>query len=97
MLLIVLGDLDPLVLEPQVQSAFTPLPEALCLTVSELNKQCEAATLERIVNRLGQFFRGMHMPTESLIYEALGGLINEHKLIHTGKIDVLCTIYQVIA
>ena len=71
-------------MSPLTQTTFTPLPEALCLIVRELNVQNVPATLDVVHRRLGDLFRGVHQPSESLVYEALGGLINEHKLFHTG-------------
>ncbi len=77
------GDLDMTVI-PQTQ--FTPLPEALCLIVSELSSHSnKVPTLEAIQEKLQHKFPGMQQPSEQIVYETLDAMMKERKIYHTGQ------------
>ena len=67
------------------QTQFTPLPEALCVVIHELNSELLAATLDSVQERLADRYRGMQPPPEEIVYETLGSLMKERKIYHTGS------------
>ena len=67
------------------QAQFTPLPEALCLIIRELNHAHVPATLDNVQERLHERYRGMQRPSEEIVYETLGSLLKERKIYHTGN------------
>uniref|UniRef100_T1IUP5 Winged helix Storkhead-box1 domain-containing protein n=1 Tax=Strigamia maritima TaxID=126957 RepID=T1IUP5_STRMM len=79
-----LGDVGGLDIQVISQTQFTPLPEALCLVVSELNHLEDTASLQMICAQLHERFNDMIIPNEDIIYSTLGKLIKERKIYHTG-------------
>ena len=69
---------------PIAQSQFTPLPEALCITISDLTKNNEDASFDAIMEELKNRYKGLQQPTEQITYQTLGSLIKERKIYHTG-------------
>ena len=78
------GDLESLESQPIHQAQFTPLPEALCMTITDLNRSHTPATFDVIHRVLTYTYRRVHAPSEEIIYETLGSLIREHKIIYSG-------------
>lgn len=66
------------------QTQFTPLPEALCLVISRMNSAHETASLSVLHCRLTEHFCDMIVPNEDIVYSALGKLIKDRKIYHTG-------------
>ena len=85
MFAVVSGDLESLEPQPIQQAQFTPLPEALCMTVTDLNRAHTPATFDVIQRVLTYTYRRVHAPSEEIIYETLGSLIREHKIIYSGR------------
>ena len=81
---IVLGNLCNLKIEPIVQAQFTPLPEALCMIISDINKAGCLATFDIILQGLKLTHKGVHQPPEEMVYEGLANLVKERKIYHTG-------------
>ena len=69
------------------QTQFTPLPEVLCLVISQLNRATSSrfASLEAILQELAHLYHGMQQPSEQLVYQALGSLCSEGNVYHTGN------------
>ena len=68
------------------QAQFTPLPEALCMIISDINKGGNIpATFEEILKHLKKKYKNVHQPSEEIVYEALGNLLKERKIYHTGN------------
>lgn len=79
------GEVNGLSMELLPQTQFTPLPEALCLIVSELTSNNNGmASLDKVLDRLRDTYYGIQQPSEQIVYETLGSLIKERKLYHTG-------------
>ena len=71
------------------QTQFTPLPEVLCLVISQLTRESGtrgAASLEAILQELAHRYHGMQQPSEHLVYQALGSLCSEGNVYHTGSV-----------
>ena len=66
------------------QTQFSPLPEVLCLMVSELEDRKCSTTFDALLDALKLRYKGMHQPGEQIVYESLGALVQEGKLYHTG-------------
>lgn len=66
------------------QTQFAPLPEALCKVVYDLTTEGCIATMTLIEKRLKTTFPELLVPKEQVLYKALGNLIRERKLYHTG-------------
>lgn len=80
-----LGDLDPMDMSVVPQTQFAPLPEALCKVVYDLTSEGDIATLPFISAKLKSTFPEMVVPRDDILYRALGTLIRERKLYHTGE------------
>ena len=83
------GELRPLEVAVAQQTQFTPLPEALCVIVAELNRRSIPATVDSVLKELSQLYRDVQPPPERMVYEVLDVLISERKLLHTGKIFMI--------
>ena len=83
------GELRPLEVTVAQQTQFTPLPEALCVIVAELNRRSIPATVDSVLKELSQLYRDVQAPPERMVYEVLDVLISERKLLHTGKIFMM--------
>ena len=80
------------------QTQFTPLPEVLCLVISQINHRGTSrtrgedartdsagfASLEAILRELSHRYHGVQQPSEQLVYQALGSLCSEGNIFHTG-------------
>ncbi|XP_063701954.1 rho GTPase-activating protein gacZ isoform X2 [Culicoides brevitarsis] len=79
------GDIDDCIVQPTIQTQFTPLPEALCDVIMDLTTQGQSATIENIRHQLGIKFSHMQQPSSEIIYNALAQLMQEHKIYQTAK------------
>nr|KAG5710169.1 hypothetical protein BaRGS_006688 [Batillaria attramentaria] len=75
------------------QTQFIPLPDSLCLIITELNNAQQAATLDSIRARLQRWYQNTTLPSHQLIYDTLGQLIRERKVFH----NVLDVWYWMLA
>ena len=84
LLMIFLGDIDDIVMQVIPQTQFTPLPDALCLIISDLERWGILASFPEIQLRLCEVYRGMHQPPDDLIHETLAKLMKEGKVFQRG-------------
>lgn len=56
------GDIGGIEMQEVPQTQFIPLPEALCLVISSLNRAAQPATLEAITESLREQYNGMNVP-----------------------------------
>jgi hypothetical protein len=75
-----IGDVDGCAVQPISQSQFTPLPEALCWVIWELNLAERSTGLEDVVRSLSDAFPDLVPPTHKVVYDTLGKLIRERKV-----------------
>ena len=75
------GDVDGCAVQPISQSQFTPLPEALCWVIWELNLAERSSSLEDVTNSLSDAFPDLVAPTHKVVYDTLGKLIRERKVL----------------
>jgi hypothetical protein len=81
---------------PVPQTQFTPLPEALCIIISDLTKSQPAASFDAILDHMKDRYRGLQQPKEQITYETLGSLIKDRKIYHTGE-NILCITNTFVA
>ncbi|EEC04574.1 hypothetical protein IscW_ISCW002806 [Ixodes scapularis] len=67
-----------------LQTQFAPLAEALCKAVFDLTSRGDTATLDTISAQLTAAFPAIERPGSDVVYRALGALIRERRLYHTG-------------
>ncbi|XP_049793578.1 probable serine/threonine-protein kinase nek3 isoform X2 [Schistocerca nitens] len=79
------GDVDSCGLSPLVQGQFTPLPEALCWVILELQAAGQPAVPERIRSALCHAFPDMTPPTQENVYDALAALTADRKVYQTSQ------------
>ncbi|KAK8760833.1 hypothetical protein V5799_027900 [Amblyomma americanum] len=78
------GDVSSVEMVQVLQTQFAPLAEALCKAVFDLTSRGSTATLDTISAQLGQAFPAIERPGADVVYRALGALIRERRLYHTG-------------
>ncbi|KAK7111741.1 uncharacterized protein [Littorina saxatilis] len=80
-----IGDVNGIEMQVIPQTQFIPLPDSLCLIITELNNASHPATLESIRTRLQRWYSNTNLPSHQLIYDTLGHLIRERKVFHDGS------------
>lgn len=83
------GDVEGCAVQPISQSQFTPLPEALCWVIWELNMAERSTALEHVVRALANAFPDLVPPTDKVVYDTLGKLIRERKVIFFSSLFLL--------
>lgn len=64
---------------------FIPLPDALCHIITVANRDASHATFEYIMDQLFVIYNDdIQLPSEELVYQALGGLVKDRVLLHCG-------------
>ncbi|XP_029839296.4 uncharacterized protein LOC8028210 [Ixodes scapularis] len=78
------GDVSSVDMVQVLQTQFAPLAEALCKAVFDLTSRGDTATLDTISAQLTAAFPAIERPGSDVVYRALGALIRERRLYHTG-------------
>nr|SVE83861.1 EOG090X0BW7 [Daphnia pulex] len=83
--IVLVGDVDGCAVQPISQSQFTPLPEALCWVIWELNLAERSTALDDVTAALGNAFPDLVPPSNKVVYDTLGKLIRDRKIFYNGK------------
>jgi len=81
----IVGEISRLDIQTPSQCLFTPLPEVLCLIISDCNRVRVCATFDVIMAQLQQHYSTVQQPEETFVYMALENLMKERKIYHSGK------------
>nr|SVE73151.1 EOG090X0BW7 [Ceriodaphnia reticulata] len=84
-IIVLVGDVDGCAVQPISQSQFTPLPEALCWVIWELNLAERSTALDDVTAALGNAFPDLVPPSNKVVYDTLGKLIRDRKIFYNGK------------
>ena len=79
------GELPALCIETVCATNFTPLPDALCSIILQMNRRNRPATVSTIKSELESHYRHVQPPSDQVVFEALNNLMREKKLCLTGK------------
>ncbi|XP_043539070.1 storkhead-box protein 1 isoform X1 [Chiloscyllium plagiosum] len=80
-----MGDVPAIPMKPIPQSQFVPLAEVLCCVISEMNANRTVVTQEALLEYLVECYPGIATPSQEIVHSALGSLIQERKIYHTGE------------
>ncbi|XP_078079055.1 storkhead-box protein 1 [Mustelus asterias] len=80
-----MGDVSPIPMMPIAQSQFVPLAEVLCCVISEMNRSHKIVTQKALMEYLVKCYPGMAAPSHEILHHALGSLIQDRKIYHTGE------------
>ena len=83
----ILGDISAIDTSVVNQTQFTPLSEALCKCINELNIRHINANFETIVKRLQIEFPNMELPSEKILKNSLKTLVQNKKLFYDSHKD----------
>lgn len=79
------GELPALCIETVCATNFTPLPDALCSIILQMNRRNRPATVSTIKSELESHYSHVQPPSDQVVFEALNNLMREKKLCLTGK------------
>ncbi|XP_048407424.2 storkhead-box protein 1 [Stegostoma tigrinum] len=80
-----IGDAPVISMKPIPQSQFVPLAEVLCCVISEMNANRTVVTQEALLEYLVECYPGIATPSQEIVHSALGSLIQDRKIYHTGE------------
>lgn len=81
----VLGELGALHIDTVSSTNFTPLADALCSVILQLNRRNISAMVSTIRHHLHKHYSKVEPPSDQVVFEALNNLMREKKICLTGK------------